>query len=118
MPRLFELFAVKKTSKSKAIPFVTRYYTGNWQGAAKKAMSSVCREKKKHCLSPMLITLREVTPSSKTPILDADGREYIRTYRLKRVKRVIDEDAMVPIGELDTSMFKYETLVLKSFGRQ
>jgi hypothetical protein len=36
---------------------------------------------------------------------------------MKRVKRVIDEDDGITNGGLDTSIFKYETVVLKSFGR-
>jgi hypothetical protein len=98
------------------MPFVKRFFTGNWRSAAKKAMSAICRSKKVPCVSTLLINLREVTPS-KDPLLDAEGIQNIRRYRMKRVKRVIDEDDGITNGGLDTSIFKYETVVLKSFGR-
>ena len=112
--RTFELLSASKTTNGPPIKDLPKsFFKGNWGGAAKKALSKVCNVLGTPSECKLFIVLREVTPSSHSPVLDKVGAEKKRKYEVNRHER---EETVMKEPFNPNLVFKY-VATAKSLGK-
>ena len=112
--RQFEIYSVQPSGKTPK----DKVFNGSPSAAAKKAMTALCKLRDTDQCT-LTVTVREIKRTmvngeyKSVPVLDSDGIEIMRKYKLKRSTN----DTSVSFEGAEPILFKHKVDIIESFGR-